>query len=110
AERYFGDVPSASPPERRSPAPAVAAGAEEVMEDRVSFPRLYRAFVTPGYGTPEWIALDVLSYLLGDGESARLPRVLVRERQIAQDVDTYLYPTELAGIFGVVATARSGIG
>ena len=33
----------------------------------------------------------------------------MRERQLAQDVDAYLYPTELAGIFGVVATARSGV-
>jgi zinc protease len=109
AETYFGDIPGGT-----APAPVEADGAppspgEEEMEDRVSFPRVYRAFRTPGYGSREWVALDVLSYLLGDGESSRLQRSMVRERQLVQDVDTYLYPTELDGIFGVVATARSGV-
>ena len=63
----------------------------------------------PGFGTPEWIALDVLAYLLADGDSSRLHRVLVRERQLAQEVDTYLYPTALCGVFGIVATARAGV-
>ncbi len=109
AEKYFGDIPAAPRPGPTEGGAMFAGGGEAVMEDRVSFPRLYRASATPGYGTRAWVALDVLSYLLGDGESARLPRLLVRERQIAQDADTYLYPTELAGIFGVVATARSGV-
>ncbi len=79
------------------------------MEDRVSFPRLFETYVSPAYGTREWVALDVLTYLLGDGDSSRLHRALVRDGQLAQDVDTFLYPTELAGIFGIVATARSGV-
>ncbi|HEX5520069.1 MAG TPA: insulinase family protein, partial [Longimicrobiaceae bacterium] len=83
--------------------------AREAMEDDVSFPRLYRAHAAAPWGSPEWTALDVLAYLLADGESSRLQRSLVRERQLVQDVDAYLYPTELAGVFGVVATARSGV-
>src|SRR5690606_19320473 len=85
AERYFGDIPSTPPPPFRAEV-APAPGGEEVMPDRVSFPRLYRAHVTPGYGTREWIALDVLSYLLADGESSRLQRALVRDAQLAQEV------------------------
>ncbi len=113
AERYFGDLPAgpAAPkrdaPELRAPAPGFR---RETMPDRVSFPRVYRAFSVPGYGTPDWVALDVLAYLLADGESSRLQRALVRDGRIAQDVDTYLYPTELQGVFGVVATARTGVG
>lgn len=112
AERYFGDLPGGPeiPPAAlpADPAPA-AAVTREVMEDAVSFPRLYQAWAVPGYGTREWVALDVLAYLLADGDSSRLQRALVREGRLAQDVDTYLYPTALAGVFGVVATARSGI-
>jgi zinc protease len=110
AEQYFGDLPSGPTlPSPAAPTPLTTAGHSLVMEDRVSFPRLHRAWVVPPYGTPDWIALDVLAYLLADGESSRLQRALVRERQIAQDVDTFLYPTELHGVFGVVATARSGV-
>ncbi|HEX2203822.1 MAG TPA: pitrilysin family protein [Longimicrobium sp.] len=112
AERWFGDLPGGPEippaPLPADPAPA-AAVARETMEDAVSFPRVYQAWAVPGYGTREWVALDVLAYLLADGDSSRLQRALVREGRLAQDVDTYLYPTALAGVFGVVATARSGI-
>jgi zinc protease len=108
AERYFGDIAPGPELAARSTSAGLAGGTD-TMPDRVSFPRLYRAHATPGYGSEDWVALDVLSYLLADGESSRMQRALVRDSQLAQDVDTYLYPTELAGIFGVVATARSGV-
>ncbi|HEX2090944.1 MAG TPA: pitrilysin family protein [Longimicrobiaceae bacterium] len=112
AERYFADLPPGpdaprrDAPELRAPPPRFR---RETLEDRVTFPRLYRAFAVPGYGTAEWVALDVLAYLLSDGESSRLQRALVRDGRIAQDVDAYLYPTELLGVFGVVSTARTGV-
>lgn len=111
AERFFGDLPPGPPLPARPSATNGASGArrDERIEDRVSFPRAYRAFAVPPYGSEAWVALDVLCYALGDGESSRLQRALVRETQLAQDVDSYLYPTALAGIFGLVATARSGV-
>jgi zinc protease len=109
AERYFGDI-AAGPALPNGTPPAVERRAvSETMEDRVTFPRLFETYVSPAYGTRDWVALDVLTYLLGDGDSSRLHRALVRDRQLAQDVDTFLYPTELAGIWGIVATARSGV-
>lgn len=79
------------------------------MEDDVSFPRIYMAYTVPGYGTDDWVAMDALAYLLADGDSSRLQRALVRDGRLAQDVDTYLYPTALCGMFGIVCTARSEI-
>ncbi len=110
SERYFGDLPAGPPPRAHLPHefPTVTVR-RTVMPDRVSFPRVYRAHRVPPYGTADWIALDVLGYILADGESARLTRRLVRERQLAQDVDVWLYPTVLTGIFGLTATARSGV-
>ncbi len=110
AERFFGDLPSARPPAQASTAdPGFPAERRDSMSDEVSFPRVYRAYAVPAYGTPEWVALDVLAYVLADGESSRLQRALVREGRLAQDVDSYLYPTERAAVFGIVATARSGV-
>ena len=111
AERYFGDLP-AGPDVPPPPAPALPPAPAEpraVMDDDVSFPRVYVAFATPGYGQADWVALDALAYLLADGDSSRLQRALVRDGRLAQETDTYLYPTSLCGLFGVVATARSGI-
>jgi zinc protease len=111
ADRYFADLPGAA--RTRPEAPLNGTGIERmsrgVLTDRVSFPRLYRAHATPPYGTREWNALDVLAYVLADGDSSRLQRALVRERELAQEIDTYLLPTELQGVFGIVATARSGV-
>jgi zinc protease len=111
AERYFGDLPAGPAPNGRGPVAAAVETSpkrEATMEDRVSLPRVYRAFAVPAYGSEDWVALDVLTYLLSDGESSRLQRRLVRELQIALDVDAYLYPTELEGVLGIVSTARSG--
>jgi zinc protease len=111
ADRYFGDL--AAGPERLPVRAGTLAeprgGATERIEDRVSFGRMYRAAAVPAFGSRDWVALDVLAYLLADGESSRLERELVRNGQMAQDVDTWLYPTELHGVFGAVATARSGV-
>jgi zinc protease len=109
AERYFGDLPSGPGIPAAEPAgELVPSERRATMEDSVSFPRVYRAWTVPAYGERDWAALDVLAYLLADGESSRLQRALVRDGQLAQDIDTYLYPTALTGIFGIVATARSG--
>ena len=109
AERYFGDLPGGEPPPVVEVTPLRAAGGSETLSDKVTFPRVHHAWAVPGFGHRDWVALDVLSYLLADGESSRLPRALLRQREVAQDVDTFLYPTALAGIFGIVSTARSGI-
>jgi zinc protease len=110
AERYFGDI-AAGPRIPASPAPALPPSPTRrgIMEDDVSFPRVYQAYAVPGYGTDDWVALDALAYLLADGDSSRLQRALVRDGRLAQDVDTYLYPTSLCGMFGIVCTARSRI-
>lgn len=110
ADRYFGDLPAgpAIPPRATDGLPP-ASPARETMADAVSFPRIYQAWAVPPYGHADWVALDVLAYLLADGESSRLQRALVRDGRLAQDVDTYLYPTARCGIFGLVATARTGV-
>jgi zinc protease len=111
-ERYFGDLAGTpAPGERLAARPLGANGGPKrgTLPDRVSFPRVYGAHATPAYGSFDWNALDVLAYLLGDGESARLQQALVRDAELVQEVDTYLLPTELVGVFGVVATARSGV-
>jgi zinc protease len=115
AERFFGDLPQAPQPSDATrwhllpPADGAASGPRDTLPDAVSFPRVYQAFRVPPYGHPDWIALDVLAYVLADGESSRLQRALVRDGLLAQDVDTYLFPTVLEGVWGWVATARSRV-
>ena len=106
--RPAGRPRAGAPPRRARAAPAPRVP-RETMEDDVSFPRVFQAFAVPGYGHDDWVPLDVLAYLLADGDSSRLQRALVRDGRLAQDADTYLYPTALCGLFGLVATARSEV-
>jgi zinc protease len=57
-------------------------------------------------------ALELLSMILGDGESSRLNRTLVRDAKVAVTAQA-LYnpfgPMRGAGIFGVLAIANQGI-
>ena len=46
--------------------------------------------------------------MLGGGKTSRLHRALVREKQIAQDVQAYQDGQELTSDFGIVATVRPG--
>lgn len=111
AERFFGDLPKGLgiPPIAPAPPPTPDADSRAVLTDDVSFPRVHRAYAVPPYGSADWVALDVLAYLLADGESSRMERALIREGALAQDVDTWLYPSALQGVWGWVATARSGV-
>lgn len=113
ADRFFGDLPGGPSAPRAISIPgritAPLSDRSTLLEDRVTLERVYRGFEVPPYGSPDWAVLDVLSYVLADGESARLQRRMVREQPLVLDVESYLYPTELSGMFGVVATARSGV-
>jgi zinc protease len=113
-ERYFGPI-SPNPAIPAAPPIAIDAPFEpEVIEtvfDRVPLPRLYVACHTPVFGSAGFEALQVAMDVLGAGRGSRLYRSLVRERQLAQDVETYAFPA-LGGdaVFAMSVTARDGIG
>ena len=63
------------------------------------------AFRTSGLqNIEENIALDLASYILGEGKSSRLYRRLVEEDQIASSVSAFIYPLKQAGLFAIFGT------
>jgi predicted Zn-dependent peptidase len=108
--RFFADLPAGpAAPVPRPVLPPLATRVEEVIPDRVQLPRLYLALRTPPYGSREWYAAALLASVLADGKSSPLYRDLVYERQLAQEVGSYVYPTEAAGVMLIMATARPGV-
>ncbi|MEO8277780.1 MAG: pitrilysin family protein, partial [Thermoanaerobaculia bacterium] len=109
-ERWFGGLP-ASPPVAPVGAalPALAGAARATMSDRVQLRRLYLAFRTEPFGSAGWWSAFATASLLTDGKSSPLVHDLVVDRQLAQDVSAYVYPTEEVGIFVLVATVRPGV-
>jgi len=110
-EHWFGEVPrGVEPPPPAVAAPAVVEGERrEVLPDDVHLPRVYIAYRAPRYGDAGWYAADVLATALASDKSSLLFEDLVYHRQIAQDVTAYVYPTELAATFLLIATARPGV-
>jgi zinc protease len=88
-ERYFGDIPAGTPVLTPVPPPAGRLGGErrELIYDRVPLPRLYLGFHIPPLGDPRFEALEVAAQVLAGGLSSRLYRRLIREGQLAQDVE-----------------------
>jgi len=81
----------------------------ETFPSQVQLPRVYRLYHLPKMGHADWIHADLLTTILANDKASRLDRVLVHERQIAQDVATYVLPTESTGIMMLQATAREGV-
>ncbi len=108
-EKWFSDVPAGDP----VPPPDVVSAylTEEqrpVLEDRVSLPRMYMAWLSPALYAPGDAELDILASILTDGKNSRLYKRLVYELQIAQDVSAFHYSLEQGSSFWIIATARSG--
>jgi predicted Zn-dependent peptidase len=83
-EKYFGNIPSQPPP----PAPDMnepkqTAERRKTIEDPLAqIPRIDIAWKIPPGNTPDWFALFVLGEILSSGQSSRMYRTLVREKQV----------------------------
>jgi zinc protease len=110
AEHWFGGIEARPvPPRRHVPAVRQGAPGPEVLPDRVHAARVYLMHHAPAFPDPDYEAADVLASLLAEGKSSRLHRKLVYEDRIAADTSAFAWPIESAGMFWVVATARSGV-
>jgi zinc protease len=113
-ERYFGEIPRGPeipPIPGRTELPATLGGAvRETVEQDISLSRVYHAYRTPPYGSGEFYAGLIASYVLGYGRASLLYRTLVREQQLAQDVVAYAFPIVVGSSMMVLwATARPGV-
>ncbi len=112
-ERHFGPIPanpSLPPAPDMTIQPILGGELRESVPDACSLPRVYLAYRMPVFGTDAWDDLSVAADLLGVGRASRLYRVLVRERQLAQDVTVFPFPVVGgASMFTIWATARPGI-
>ncbi len=108
-EKYFGTLtrgPDAPRPVVDTP--KIAAERRAVVPDRIRLPRVYVAWITPPFFEPGDAEADAAASALGGGNSSRLYRALVYEKQMAQDVVAYQLSLALGSVFQVVATVRPG--
>ena len=109
-EQYFSDIASGNEfPKFNLQRKPAGREVRETFPSHVQLPRLYRLYHLPKMGDPDWVHADLLTSILASDKASRLDRVLVHEKQIAQDVATYVLPTEATGMIMMQATAREGV-
>jgi zinc protease len=109
-EKYFGAINKQPQPKRPELAePAHTAERRSTIEDPLAkLPQVDIAFVTPPAGNPDFDALDVVSWVLSNGRSARLNQVVVREKQLAVNAGAFNPDKRGPGLFQVSAQVAPG--
>jgi zinc protease len=108
-EKYFGPLKRGPDvPKIDVTTPPITSERRAVVTDRVELPRVYMAWITPAFFKPGDADADVAASVLGGGNSSRLYKKLVYEKQIAQDVSAFQYSLALGSTFQIVATVRPG--
>ena len=115
AEKYYGSIPYrlVSPRVRPKEPPHHAHRRIELRNARVNLPAISRTYLSPSYSAGEKqhaYALEVLSLVLGGGNTSELYRRLVVERGIAATAGAWYGGDGLDyGEFGIYASPKAGI-
>ncbi len=109
AHRYFSDLDPGPSVRRIERADSLLSGRVDLeMTDRVTLPRIYAAWLAPANFSGEDDAGDILRAILSDGQSSRMYRTLVYEKQIAQSASVGYHAAEIAGQFRMELTPAEG--
>lgn len=109
-EKYFGGIPKGDAvPRVNLVEPPRAAPVRQIVEDDIPLPGVFLAFNTCAEKDPDSYAVDLLTDVLGSGESSRLYHTLVYERKIASQVAAYFDAREHPGLLVVYAIASPGV-
>ncbi len=102
-DRYFGPIPAGPPipdiPGNVSIPPLIGGTVESEVVGDVPLPRVYLGVRVPPLTSDEFHVADVASTVLGGGKASRLYRSLVREKRVAKDVLSYLFPLQTSASF-----------
>jgi len=109
-KKYFGAIPAQPTPARPDLSdPAQTAERRRRMDDTFAqSPRLDELYkISPGQ-TPDWFAVVAMSEILGGGQSSRLYQRLVKEKELAVNVDTDVENRPGPSPFQIEVTLKPG--
>ncbi|HAE13876.1 MAG TPA: peptidase M16 [Bacteroidetes bacterium] len=110
AEKWFGDIPSGVAPERIIPMePAQTAARFQKVEADVPVNLVYQVFHMDGRNGSQYYAQNLLSDVLGNGESSRLYQSLKMEQQLFTDISAYVSGSMDTGMFVVSGKLADGV-
>jgi len=103
AEKYFGPLPTIPAPPQAIPAePAQTAKRTVKIVRDVALPAFVEGYHMPADGTPDAYPLRLAANILAEGDSSRIRRRLVYDKQIALDAQSSGNFTEDPNLFFVL--------
>lgn len=100
---FAGSAAAALPIRPRAAEPPQKGLRFSVVDMNVEECALYLGFPIPPAAHPDVFALDLLSYILGGGESARLVQTLQADKELVNWISAHAYTPEDPGLFIVAA-------
>jgi zinc protease len=113
-ESYFAGIPRGADPAPVACQPSFGTGQihRRWPDSKATLPAVLVAFRIPEYSSPDTPALELLATILGQGESSRLNRTVVREQKLAQAAITLanpLGPRRGPGVLLTLGIANQGV-
>jgi zinc protease len=108
-EKYFGSIPRGEDVVQPTIVePALGGEKRATIYDNIQLPGLMLGYRIPPYTEADFYAIDMLGYVLSNGQSSRLNKKLVEEEQSAIQVFAFPFPLEDGGLFVTFAIANAG--
>ncbi len=110
AEKWFGDIPAGKSNRRQLPnEPPQQQEKRTTVHRDVPQNQLYIVFHTCGRTHPDFYATDLLSDILANGESARMPARLVHDQKIFSELNAYITGNLDPGLFVITGKPNHGV-
>jgi len=109
--KYFRGIPRGTEPLLRPETnePVKMAEIRDTVYDNIQLPAIVQAYHIPAMGTPDYYAVNLLNTLLAGGQSSRLNRILVDEKQLALQTLAIALPLEHPGITLALLIPNMGV-
>jgi zinc protease len=109
--KYFSGIPKGTMdiPRPTVQEPINKGEVRDTINVKDQLPMIVQAYHIPAQGTPEFYAVDMLNQLLAQGESSRLNRSVVEEKQLALFSGAFTYEVEDPGLTMAFSLANMGI-
>ncbi len=109
--KYFSTIPRGTKPIPRPTVvePPLNGEVRDTIYDNIQLPLVLHAYRIPAVGKEDYYSLEMLTTLLASGESSRLQKAVVDQKQKAVDVGAFPFSLEDSGLFIVYGICNVGI-
>lgn len=110
AEKWFGPIPAGKKPERRLPAEPKQTEPRTLTVHRdVPANSIYRVYHMCSRYDPQYHTIDLVSDVLSRGNSSRLYKTLIKDRQLFSDLNAYVMGDFDKGLFVISGKVNEGV-